>query len=479
MTHEEEPGYERPSGTNPDPHDILIDEVKGHHRRFMKLIHLTHSSTRAAGVMLGAAIVSIIIANTGLYEGFLEFWSTHVAVSIGELHGEMSLLHVVNDLLMALFFLLIGLVIKYETTVGELTNIRQAALPIIAAMGGVLMPIVVYSLINAGDPATAGGWGVPTATDIAFALGIMALLGDRVPTGVKVFLSTLAVADDIIAILVIAIFYGAAPSIPWLLAAAAVLVVLIVMNRMHVFALTPYMLVGMVLWFCVYLSGVHATIAGVLLAIAIPSGSRVKLSNFLDWSRERVEEAGEIYDADAPVVTQPEYITTVKSISRISRQVLPPVTRLEHKLHPWVYFAVLPLFALANADVSFAGSDIGAMLGSPVLMGVFFGLVLGKPLGIMLFSFLAVKLRIASLPERVNWMHMLGAAILGGVGFTMAIFVANLAYADPSLIADAKLAILTASLVAGVVGFVVLYRQAASAPEENDPEATAKEPMIF
>ncbi len=458
--------YEHPSGDNPDPHDILIDEVKGHHRRFMKLIHLTHSSTRAAGVMLGAAIVSVIIANTGLYEGFLEFWHTHVEVSIGELHGEMSLLHIVNDLLMALFFLLIGLEIKYETTVGELTNIRAAALPIIAAVGGVLMPIAVYSLINAGNPATAGGWGVPTATDIAFALGIMALLGNRVPVGVKVFLSTLAVADDIIAILVIAIFYGATPSVPWLLGAAAVLVVLIVMNRKHVYALAPYMLVGLVLWFCVYLSGIHATIAGVLLAIAIPSDSRVKLSKFLNWSRERVEEAGEIYEADKPVVTQPEYITTVRSLSRISRQVLPPVTRLEHKLHPWVYFAVLPLFALANADVSFAGSDIGALMTSPVLLGVFFGLVVGKPLGIMLFSFLAVKLRIASLPDRVNWRHMLGAAVLGGVGFTMAIFVANLAYADASLIADAKLAILVASLVAGVVGFVVLYRQAAHEPDE-------------
>ncbi len=449
-----------PSASNPDPHGIYIDEVQGHQRRYRRLIHFTHSSTKAAGVMLLAAIVALVVANTGAHEPFLEFWHTHVIIGFGDFVGEMSLAHIINDVLMAVFFLLVGLEIKYEMTVGELTNIRQAALPIIAAVGGVAVPIVVYSAFNAGNPATAQGWGVPTATDIAFALGIMALLGNRVPNGLRVFLSTLAVADDIIAILVIAVFYGTTPSLAWLGCAAAVLVVLLVMNRAHIFSLYPYLIIGAVLWFCVFMSGVHSTIAGVLLAFTIPSGSRVNLNSFLNWSNDRVREARQVYDAEVPVIAQGEYIETVQNLSRVTRQVVPPATRLEHKLYSWVYFGVLPLFALTNADVALAGADFGALASSPVLLGVFFGLVVGKPVGIMLFSFLTVKLKVASLPENVNWVHMLGAAILGGVGFTMAIFVANLAYDDEALISAAKLGILAASLVAGVAGFMFLLMQA-------------------
>lgn len=443
-----------------DPYRIYIKEVRGRQRRLLKLVSFTHSSTKAAGVMLMAAIVALIVANTPAHEPFLEFWHTYVTVGVGSLVGQMSLAHIINDIFMAVFFLLVGLEIKYEMTVGELTNIRQAALPIIAACGGVLAPIVIYLLFNGGNPETVGGWGIPTATDIAFALGILALLGNRVPSGVRVFLSTLAVADDIIAILVIAVFYGQSPSFAWLACAAVVMAVLILMNRSHVYSLVPYILVGGVLWFCIFMSGVHSTIAGVLLAFAIPSGSRVNLRNFFAWSSDRMREARASYDADVPVVKQGEYMKAVTRISRVTSQVIPPATRLEHKLYPWVYFGILPLFALTNADVAFLGGDLAAMATSSVTLGVFFGLVVGKPVGIMLFSFLTVKLRIASLPENVNWLHMLGAAILGGVGFTMAIFVANLAFVDPALVAEAKLGILMASLVAGVAGFLFLFVQA-------------------
>lgn len=443
-----------------DPYRIYIKEVRGRQRRLLKLISFTHSSTKAAGVMLLAAIVALIVANTPAHEPFLEFWHTYVTVGVGSLLGQMSLAHIINDVFMAVFFLLVGLEIKYEMTVGELTNIRQAALPIIAACGGVLAPIVIYLLFNGANPETAGGWGIPTATDIAFALGILALLGNRVPSGVRVFLSTLAVADDIIAILVIAVFYGQSPSFTWLACAAVVFAILIAMNRSHVYSLVPYLLVGGVLWFCIFMSGVHSTIAGVLLAFAIPSGSRVNVRNFFAWSSDRMREAHASYDAAVPVVKQDEYMKAVSRISRVSSQVIPPATRLEHKLYPWVYFGVLPLFALTNADVAFLGGDLGAMIASPVTLGVFFGLVFGKPVGIMLFSFITVKLRIASLPENVNWLHMLGAAILGGVGFTMAIFVANLAFVDELLVSEAKLGILMASLVAGVAGFSFLLVQA-------------------
>ena len=446
---------------------LFINEVQRHQARYRKLIQFTHSSTKAAGAMLLAAVVALIVANTGAYEAFLGFWHTEVGVFFGDGFAGMSLGHVINDIFMAIFFLLVGLEVKYELTVGELTNIRQALLPIVAAVGGVLAPIGIYLAFNATNPETAHGWGVPTATDIAFALGILALLGNRVPNGVRVFLSTLAVADDIIAILVIAIFYGHSPSLPWLAVAAVVLFVLVLMNRNHIYSLIPYLLVGAVLWYCVYMSGVHATIAGVLLAFTIPSGSRVNIKSFLTWSGDKVREARSAYQPETPVIAQGGYIETVQDLSRVARQVVPPATRLEHRLYPWVYFGILPLFALTNADVSFLDVDVGAMLSSPVLYGVLLGLLVGKPLGIMLFSMAVVKSKLASLPENVNWFHMLGASILGGVGFTMAIFVANLAFPDEGLVATAKLGILAASLLAGVLGFVLLLLQAKAAQKRG------------
>ncbi len=467
MNEGDEPMLIQPTPEDPDPHGIYIDEVQNYNRRIRKIISFTHSSTKAAAVMLVAAILALMVANSGGYQAFVDFWHTDIVVGFGEYHYEMSLAHIINDVFMAVFFLLVGLEIKYEMTVGELTNIRQAALPILGAVGGVLAPIGIYLIFNAAQPQSVHGWGVPTATDIAFALGILALLGSRVPNGIRVFLSTLAVADDIIAIIVIAVFYGESPDFGWLAAAAVVFVVLIVINRMHVYSLIPYIALGCVLWVCVHMSGIHATIAGVLLAFAIPSGSRVNLENFLKWSDDRVKLADTFYDESTPLIAQKKYITTVTSLTNVSRQAVPPATRLEHKLYPWVYFMILPLFALTNADVSFVGGDLLSMLNSPVVHGVFFGLLLGKPMGIMLFSFLTVKFKIASLPENVNWMHMLGASILGGVGFTMAIFVANLAYSEEVMVTEAKLAILLASLFAGVIGFIFLFVQANASKKQG------------
>ena len=447
-----------------DAASVYNEDARKNQLRFSKLIQLGYSSTKAAALMLLAAIVALVIANTGAYEPFLEIIETEFGFIFGETHAAMPFAEVINDIFMAIFFLLVGLEIKYEMTAGELTNIRQALLPIIAACGGVLAPIVIYTIFNLGSPDSSHGWGVPTATDIAFALGILALLGNRVPNGVRVFLSTLAVADDIIAIIIIAVFYGQTPSLFWLGMAAIVMVVLFIMNRLHIYAITPYMLVGVVLWYCVFMSGVHSTIAGVLLAFAIPSGSRVNLRSFVDWSGKAVKKVTEIYQPELPVSSQGSYLEAVSHFARIARQTVPPATRLERKLYPWVYFGILPLFALTNADVSFLGGDLGAMVTSPVFFGVFFGLLLGKPIGIMLFSFLVIKTKLASLPENVNWFHMLGSAILGGVGFTMAIFVANLAFpAHPELIVNAKVAILSASTLAGVIGFMFLFIQAKAA----------------
>ena len=459
---------------------VYNEEARKNQRRFGKLLTLAYSSTKAAALMLVAAIAALVIANTPAMEYFELFLEFDLGFVFGQTHVAMPVAEIINDIFMAIFFLLVGLEIKYEMTAGELTDIRQALLPIIAAVGGVLAPIVIYSIFNASNPESAHGWGIPTATDIAFALGILALLGNRVPNGVRVFLSTLAVADDIIAIIVIAVFYGQSPSFFWLACAAGVMVVLFVMNRLHIYAIPPYLLVGVVLWYCVFMSGVHSTIAGVLLAFTIPSSARVKVGNFLKWSGETVQRVEENYQSDVPVESQGGYLETAAVMSKVARQTIPPATRLERKLYPWVYFGILPLFALTNADVSFVGGDMGAMITSPVFFGVFFGLLLGKPIGIMLFSFIVIKTKLASLPENVNWVHMLGAAILGGVGFTMAIFVANLAFpSDPTLVTNAKIAILSASTLAGVIGFVFLMLQAKAAQAHgvaylttNDASAT-------
>lgn len=465
---------------SPHSHDdaAYIDEVSHHRRRRAHVIELTHSSTKAAGVMLLATILALVVANSGLHEDFVHFWHTELSVGFGDSSVGMGLGHIINDIFMAVFFLLVGLEIKYEMTVGELTNIRQAILPVMAAVGGVAMPALIYVACNAGSPDTVMGWGIPTATDIAFALGVLALLGDRVPSGVRVFLSTLAVADDIIAILIIAVFYGQSPDLAWLAAAAVVYVVLIGLNKGHVYSLVPYLIGGAALWFCVYSSGVHATIAGVLLAFVIPSGSHVNLAGFVDWSGRRMKEAKESFVPDVPVIGQGDYLASVSKLAAVSRHVVPPATRLERALHPWVNFAILPLFALTNADVSLLGVDPASVVSSPVFLGVLLGLLLGKPAGIMLMSFVIVKTGVASLPENVNWGHVLGAALLGGMGFTMAIFVANLAFVDASYVAFAKMAILLASLLAGILGFVFLFLQAKRAAVKGDhfvthiPEAT-------
>ena len=421
---------------------------------------VTSNGTISAAVMVLAAIAAVVCANTAAYEPIHHFLEQELFVGLGSLTAGLTVEVFVNDFLMAIFFLLVGIELKYEMTVGELTNIRQAILPIVAACGGVLAPIAIYAVFNFQSPETLGGWGVPTATDIAFALGIMALLGNRIPVGVKVFLSTLAVADDIIAIIVIAVFYGHTPDFMWLAAAVAVMLALVALNKSHVYSLAPYLALGVVLWFCVFSSGVHSTIAGVLLAFTIPSGSRVNLKGFVAWSDKKIRQAENAFDPNEPVLGQKDYIRNVSNLSSVSRLVIPPATRLEHKLYPWVYFAILPLFALTNADVALAGADMGAIFTSPVFFGVFFGLLIGKSVGILLFSFVVVKLKIASLPENVNWRHMAGAAVLGGVGFTMAIFVANLAYDSELAVTTAKAAVLLASTVAGVAGFLLLLTEA-------------------
>lgn len=425
----------------------------------VRLMRFTESSTIAAGVMLVAAIAAVIIANTPANGAFAAFWETPLELSIGSFTLAFTFETFVNDFLMAIFFLVVGLEIKYEVTVGQLTSVRKALLPILAAFGGVAVPIVIYLAFNAGMDAS-GGWGIPTATDIAFALGILSILGPRVPAGLRVFLSTLAIADDIIAIVVIAIFYGHSPDVYWLVMVAVVFGVLLLMNRFHVYRIRWYIVLGLLLWFCVYMSGIHATIAGVLLAFAIPSRSPVRPDEFGKWTSDKLQRAHDGYDDSQPVLAQGEYIDHIDDISHLANYLTPPLSTLKKTIEPFSSFVVLPLFALANAGVTLVGTDMSQLLSSTAVLGVFFGLVVGKPVGIMLMSFITVKTRLSELPQGVTWGHMLGAAVLGGVGFTMSILVAGLAFDDALVTSEAKAAILAASLVAGVLGFLILLHQA-------------------
>ncbi|MGE8410108.1 MAG: Na+/H+ antiporter NhaA [Pseudomonas sp.] len=367
----------------------------------------------ASGLLLiAAAVLALIINNSPLswlYNGLLE---APVVVQIGALSIAKPALLWINDGLMALFFLLIGLEVKREVLEGQLSKPAQVVLPATAAVGGMVVPALIYWFLNRDNPGAIAGWAIPTATDIAFALGVLALLGKRVPVSLKLFLMTLAIIDDLGAIIIIALFYSGALSSLSLMLAAACLLALIAMNRLGVVKLGPYMVVGLVLWVCVLKSGVHATLAGVTLALCIPLRTR---------------------NAETS-----------------------PLRSLEHALHPWVAYGILPLFAFANAGVSLAGVTLESFT-HPVPMGIALGLLAGKTLGVFGLTWIAIKLGLAALPSGANWGQVLGVAILCGIGFTMSLFVGSLAFAPGSseFAGMDRMGILTGSLFAAVIGYAI------------------------
>jgi NhaA family Na+:H+ antiporter len=414
--------------------------------------------TEAAGgvVLIGCAAAALVWANSTLAPFYAVLWATPVAVAVGPLAFTEPLLFWVNDGLMAVFFLLVGLEIKREVLTGELASPRKAALPLAAAVGGMVVPAVLYAALNAGGPG-APGWAIPMATDIAFSLGVLALLGSRAPLALRVFLTALAIADDLGAVVVIALFYGHGAHVGALAAAASVFAGLLAMNRAGVRAVWPYLIGGVVLWSAVLLSGVHATVAGVLLALAVPSRRRTDAVGFLREARHYLARYGEGF---APPRADPtsEQLDAVHALEAACEGVQTPLRRLEHALHRPVAFGILPLFALANAGVP-VGGDLGALLGSPVALGVVLGLVVGKPVGVFALAWLAVRVGLADRPDGVSWRHLLGVAALCGIGFTMSIFVATLAFpGDPVLLDAAKLGVLLGSFLSGVVGWALLAR---------------------
>ena len=422
------------------------------HKRSIKRI--TTNGTIAAAAMVGAAILAVIVANTDAYYPVRDFLEAPLAIQVGAFRGSMSLEGFINDFLMAIFFLSVGIELKFELTAGVLTNPRQAMMPILAACGGVAAPALIYAALNWGGAMS--GWAVPIATDIAFALGIMSLAGDKVAPAAKVFFSTLAIADDLLGIVVIALFYGQTPSVPWLAAAVLICGGLWMLNLLQVYHARYYIVLGIVLWFCMLNSGVHATLAGVILAFFLPVKSDIKLENVQEWLTIRGSELDDIYDPDTHVLGQHEFTNTAKRVERVMHRVTPPLQRVEVSIATLVNFVILPLFAFANAQLRVVGVDPASIAGDPVAQGVFLGLVLGKPLGIVAVTTFLVKIGFSPLPEGSTWGQLLCVGVLGGVGFTMCILISGLSFTAGQEQLVAKCAVLAASVTASLLGLVLL-----------------------
>ena len=413
-----------------------------------------HKQSSGGIVLIAATVIALAWANSPWGESYAALWHTKLTVGVGGFSVSKDLTHWINDGLMAVFFFVVGLEIKREVLVGELSSARNAALPVVAALGGAVVPALIYLAVNAGTEGAAG-WGIPMATDIAFALGVLALLGERAPVGLTVFLTALAIVDDIVAVLVIALFYTSEISWGALGVGAAFLAALIVANLLGVGRTLVYAVLGVGLWLCFLLSGVHATIAGVLLAFTVPAVSFMDPGAFLDRSRYVLDRFEQAEEKGQNVLANEERQAALHALNHAAYKLEPPLHELEHALHPWVVFAIMPLFALANAGVELGGG-IAEALTAPISIGIVLGLVVGKQVGITLFAWLAVRSGLSELPEGTGWRHVYGAGWLAGIGFTMSLFITDLAFSEDSLVETAKLGILEASLVAGVVGWAIL-----------------------
>ena len=439
---------------------------------------ITSNGTIAAAVMVVAAIIAVIVANTDAFEIVREVIEAEIGIAVGPFEASISIEAFVNDFLMAIFFLLVGIELKYEVTVGQLKNPRQALLPILAACGGVAAPAIIYVIFNHGG--ILRGWATPIATDIAFALGVMSLLGNKVAPDTKVFFQTLAVADDILAIVVIALFYGQTPNLVWCLASLVVVLVLAFLNWIGVYSARPYILVGLVLWFCMFNSGIHATLAGVILGFFLPSRSDLRLGSLRDWLGAKAIELEDDYDDESHVLGQHDFTHAAVEVEKAMHRVTPPLQRVEHRISTFVNFFILPVFAFVNAQVRIVGADPMAILGDHVAQGVYCGAVFGKPIGIILVTFIVVKIGLSALPPKVDWKQIIAVGIMGGLGFTMSILISGLAFSSPEEIIAAKCAILAGSVTAAVVGllFVAIFcKKAPDAPvaEAALPDGAAAE----
>jgi NhaA family Na+:H+ antiporter len=422
--------------------------------------------------LFGAAVVALVWANTSevSYRGV---WNSHLTISLEPFRMSKSLLHWIDEALMTLFFFTVGLEIKREILTGELASFRKALLPAVGALGGMLAPAVIYAAFNHGT-IQARGWAIPMATDIAFSLGVLAVLGNRIPVGLKVFLSALAIADDLGAVLVIALFYTQTIVWQYLLLSLLFLAALALTNLLWIRWTFIYAVLGIGIWFTMLSSGVHATVAGVLVAIFIPARGKCDTDTFIRTCRTHLERfACEQGDCGYSTLLNPEHLNAVRDIEIACHDVETPLQRMEYSLHSWIAYLVLPLFALGNAGLTLTGLDLSSALQERVSLGIVLGLVLGKPLGIISFTYLAHKALKSPLPEGVTWQHVTGAGALAGIGFTMSLFMASLSFSSSQDVQLSKLAIMVGSLASAGCGLVILaLADGEHRPDDRLPDHT-------
>lgn len=425
-----------------------------------------HVESSGSLLLLAATVIALLWVNLpvgGWAEGYDHFWHTPIGLEIGDWRIEESLQHWVNDGLMTIFFFVVGLEIKYELVHGDLRDPRTAALPIVAAVGGMAVPALLYVAI-AGGGDTGSGWGIPMATDIAFAVGVLGVLGRRIPSAARLFLLTLAIVDDIGAILVIALFYTSDLSLGWLAAAVGLLIAMAAIRAARVWSVPVYVVLGVAAWFATLESGVHATLAGVAIGLMTPAVALLKPQVASDYAADCLRDN----ELDAEELHRLRFLLA---------ESVPMVERLQSRLHPFSSYVVLPVFALANAGVALGDGVLGDALTSTVALGIGVGLVIGKPLGIGLACFLAIRLGVARMPAGTNWVQLIGVGAVAGIGFTVSLFIAGLSFPDSPLLTDeAKVGILIASVLAAVVGVVLLLLASRGSGSANPEEAPATTP---
>jgi len=407
-------------------------------------------------LLISATAIALIWVNSSIGETYHSFWHTQISFAFGHFHISKTLLHWVNDGLMSLFFFTVGLEIKREILVGELATPKKALLPVIAALGGMIVPALIYAAFNIGLP-TIHGWGIPVATDIAFALGAVAVFGRKLPVSLRIFLAAFAIADDLGAVVIIAIFYT--KEIVWsnLIISLFFIFGLAAANFFWIRQTLIYAILGLAVWFFVLGSGVHPTIAGVIVSFFVPARGRYDTDNFLQNIKKITEKFEcEEQSCGYSILLNQEHMYAVQALELACHDVETPLQRLMHALHPWVAFLILPLFAMGNTGLIFRGIVFSETVSNPVILGIIFGLVVGKPIGILLFSYLSVKTGIASLPQEVRWSHIFGGAMLGGIGFTMSLFLSELSFSDPHIIDYARIAILAGSILSALFGMSYL-----------------------
>ena len=425
-----------------------------------------HDESTAGIVLLISAVIAMIWANSAWSDSYHHLWEYKISIQAGEYGISKTLHEWINDGLMAMFFFVIGLELKREIMAGELSDMGKAMLPLIAAFGGMLLPALIYFLFNPVGPES-NGWGIPMATDIAFALGIMSLLGNRVPLSLKIFLTALAIADDIGAVLVIAFFYTSNISMISLGVGGLFLILLLAANYIGVRSTLFYGLVGIAgVWLAFLMSGVHATIAGVLAAFAIPARTKIDEEKFIQVLEDQLLQFHAIPPNDVTLLEPAQY-KVIEKINRLTKAAGTPLQKLEYKLHPWVSYLVMPLFAFSNSGITLHSGFLNDILSSSITVGVLLGLVAGKFIGVLIFCWVAVKTKVAALPHGVTWKQVIGVALLAGIGFTMSLFVTTLAFKDAQLVTDAKLGIFIASIISGAVGYFVL-KKASTIPKPSE-----------